>query len=520
LALAIYGLRPHPGFRKEGIMRSSIRTLVCLGVLALLAFRGDPARADGPVTPAALPGGATLVSDTDTGNGQQWGRAGGRSTTYAINNPDGFSALSWGVVSGANPHLALDGTLDSSELLMFASGESDLAGSIARWTGQAALPLLGGGSVTIPTRFTLKVTRGGSPLPLFFAAGGVSPGADVLSNIPFTANFLFEMQYVTALPGGDNSWQPVLDLYDSLTVTQPGQPPSTNVGPVLTGVSTGFYFAGGTSLTLEQHDAHIAGLLGPIAGDVAFLRTEVPPRLLGLGEQAVEIKNRVNEVLSRFPSGGSLATANEVQSAIGQLQQILLILFGLFPCPPEAGPLCTTAKFVKDLSTQASVDAVMAALTSVQTQLASRASQSSVQGVKASVETVQQGVTAANVKLDALQGSLDVISGGGLDVQVSRVATRPGRLRWLVKTTRDGVLVNAILAQLVSVHTSGPNAVAQNVIGLATVNPILPGLHDVSVNVVRGVTDGNAYLFEAQLVEGAAVATGSTLVGTEKHDDN
>src|SRR3954463_13782880 len=92
----------------------------------------------GPVAAGAVPG-TVVVTDTDNGNGQRWGRAGGRDLAFTVNTPAAFSALTWGVVGTTNPSLAFDGavTASTSEVMSYAPGQS--TATTIRWVGSANL---------------------------------------------------------------------------------------------------------------------------------------------------------------------------------------------------------------------------------------------------------------------------------------------------------------------------------------------------------------------------------------------
>ena len=84
-----------------------------------------------------------------------------------------------------------------------------------------------------------------------------------------------------------------------------------------------------------------------------------------------------------------------------------------------------------------------------------------------------------------------------------------------MKTTRDGVMVNANLTRFATIRASGAAALT-NVLGNATVSSLGAGLHDVTLALVKDVTDGVAYLFEASLTAGGSTIQGSALLVTEK----
>jgi hypothetical protein len=500
------------------------------GFLAALSFAGfalsgaGSAFAEGPVSAAAVPGNVVSVAgDNDAGTGptagEQWGRPGGRTINFTVGNASAFSTLVWGVVNGTVPTVAFDNSLtpNTSEYMTFDQA-SNLAGGVARWHGAASLQLANASAQFYNTRFTLTVTTtGGTPVALAFANGTVNPGVNVMSSGSFKANLLFEME-------SNGSWGPLLTVYDGLP-TIPGPSPGTP-GPVLSGVSTGFYYTTGANLTIEQHDAHITGLLGSIKDDTAFMRIDLPGHLQQIGNDAGEIRsqisgnivpslNQILQVVSQ-PGSSTAATPNDVNQAVNKaksdLSDIILILFGISPCPPQAGPICTTAKFIKDLSTQASVDLANVKLDGILIGL------NNAQG---GINTLQGGLSSINGKLDNLQATLGSCSEAGtIMVQAVDLDAKDKQARWLVKTTQDGVLVNAVLSRLLVVRSSKSSAsVLQDVTSMATATTLGNGVHDISLNVVKNVSDGNAYIFEVRRVDGSCTLLGTAMVTSGKHDD-
>ncbi|MEO6436988.1 MAG: hypothetical protein ABIP55_14685 [Tepidisphaeraceae bacterium] len=523
-------------------------------VLALGLF--GIANAEGPVSVANLPGGGgNVVSDTDVteGNslGQRWGRSGGRTITYHVAGPSTFSALVFGVVQGTAPSLAFDAavTPSTSEIMSYNSGQSLPAQGMVRWTGAANLPLFNGGVNNLPTRFTMTVTRAsnGATVPLAIDPSGSNLMASVLTTGDFRVNLLFEMQDL----GNVNIFRPVLDYYDTLA-TPPGQPPSTNTGPVMTGVNTGFYYTlADTGMTIEEHDAHVQALfdalmpkVNNIEGKINFLHTDWGGRIPAIQTQVGNVNNTLNnsiaptlsqiqqqvsQLLGQSGGTGNTATRDDIRG----LQDILMIMLGMAPCPVNQAPpgFCTDFGNLKKLggdttqiliglnnanaklttvASQASVDGILIGLNNA---LAGVATQSSVNALDGKVSALQSSL---NAKIDELQDSLDNMSSQSLEVRAVQIDSgNPKQLRWLVKTTRDGVMVNANLTRFATIRASGAAALT-NVLGNATVNSLGAGLHDVTLALVKDVTDGVAYLFEASLTAGGSTIQGSALLVTEK----
>ena len=131
-----------------------------LFTILALAFAGV-ALADGPVSIGALAGGGSVVSDSDTGNGQAWGRAGGRTIVYHVGDPSNFGSLTFGIVNGTSPSAAFDGAVTNStgEVMSYSAGQSQLGSGIVTFVGNATLQLNNQTVPNVPTRFTMTFTR-------------------------------------------------------------------------------------------------------------------------------------------------------------------------------------------------------------------------------------------------------------------------------------------------------------------------------------------------------------------------
>lgn len=533
---------------------------------AAFALVAINALADGPVDAGGVPGGAvakTADNDALTGAtaGEQWGRPGGRTITFTVGNTSGLGSLYWGVVNATVPTVAFDNSLtpNTSEYMTFDGSGSDLGGGIARWTGAAQLQLANGSTQMYPTRFTLTVTNtGGTPILLSGVNGSVSPGINVLVSGSFRANLLFEMQV-------NGTWGPLLTTYDGLP-TNPGPLPGSP-GPVLSGVSTGFYFTG-AGITLAEHDAHIAGLLGGIKGDTEFLRIDMVGRLTGLSSDVSDIKNGVQynipqslqQILNAVQASGgqnpNLATRDDVNGVKDNVQQLLFTLFGLMPCPsspPDAAAMCNSIKKIKDLSTQSSVDALQVLIGMLNGKV--DATQAGINGLGGKIDTAQAGINGLGGKIDAAQasvnalggkvdatqgsvnalgGKVDAVQGGitsvqqkldalqaglhtcadlaSLDVQASPLDAKGKTQHWLLRTTQDGLGVNPQLSKVLVIRSAKTGTTATDATSLAKVVTFTPGLHDVSLDSVKSAADANAIMFEVRLTDGSCTLVGSALV--------
>ena len=479
------------------VPRSALRGASRAALAIALVLFPALASAVGPVAPSSLPGGVA-VSDSDSGSGEAWGRGGGRTITFSVNTPSAFDSLSWGAVSA--PTAALDGVLNSSsETMSFSSSGSNLPSGIAQWSGLAPVFIVApsSGTILVETRVTLRVTTpGGVPLPLGFTSGGPNPGIDVLASGPFRANLLFEGRHSLAFGGG---WAPLLNVYDALE-TPVGNPPGTS-GPALTGFSHGFYYEldsgepPADGMSVQEHDDNVTPRLIGIRDDTAFLRIDTVGRFQGVQAGLDEVRTRVNMLPTEFPPfpdipeiPNDIATSEQLDSAKDDLSEMLLILFGLMPCPAEAGPLCDSAIFVQELATQLSVD------------------------------SISTRVTQLGAQLDTIEASLGgLASAAPLSVEVIEVPDPPSpkHRRWIVKTTQGGALVDASLSRILSIRSKKLlPALAEDVTFRASAMAIGPGLLDVTLETDAGNGETIVYQIEVQHAGGDGTSEASALLAT------
>ena len=256
-------------------MRTVSTSFIGIALLALSAF-GLPAIAAGPVPAASLPGGA-LVGDDDPGNGEAWGRTGGRTFSYSDFVLANFSELRWQALSAG---MSFNGPVDElGETMTLVSLSTDTA----VFSGNTTVDLEVGGSRNIQTRFTIRLSGA-----IF---GAVSPTVDVLTYSDFAVNVLFEAE----IPDSPGTFAPALEVYDALPTS------STTEELANTTFVQGFFFeeaAGGLSLT--EHDANMQGRADEIFGLLDFLRIETINRLTDInaaaGEHNENTSNRLNTI--------------------------------------------------------------------------------------------------------------------------------------------------------------------------------------------------------------------------------
>jgi len=122
---------------------------------------------------------------------------------------------------------------------------------------------------------------------------------------------------------------------------------------------------------------------------------------------------------------------------------------------------------------------------------------------------VQSQLNALSAKVDALQGALDSVGSSQLDMIIGPVDTQGSKqARFIVKISRDGELVPAVITGVSTIRTAKGAGAFANVMGNTTIVTLAPGLYDVTINLVKDVSDGSLYLFEA-----SSTAGGGTLFG-------
>ena len=156
------------------------------------------------------------------------GRAGGADGIYAGFDMDNYIRLYWGpapiwegVVHAVQ--VALDGAIDAvGESLQFDPGASNLAGGIARWTGESRV-FVAAGPDFVPRAVDVRFTAdsfgaalvAASSVPDIAVTGGVGAVLPVTGD--FTVNWLFEAKFANG-----RTWMPLMDFYDGLE-TDPGR---------------------------------------------------------------------------------------------------------------------------------------------------------------------------------------------------------------------------------------------------------------------------------------------------------
>jgi hypothetical protein len=541
--------------------------------------------ADGPVSQIA---GVVETNDTDNGNGEQWGRVGGRTLTFSVGNTSAYATLHWGATQA--PSAAFDDNVNSAGEIMTFDPSSALAQGVARWTGSAPLPLLDQPAITVPTRFTLTVTNGAVPVPLSNVNGGPSPGINVKPLTTFTANLLFEAFH-------NGTWQPLLTFFDGLTNTIPGNPPGQG-GPVLTSFSRGFYFTDApTGMTIEEHDTNITQRLTALAGqatsikdDTAFTRIEALGRIAGVQSSVNEVKTSVNNVSTSVnavkmlvenipPLPNDLARRSDVTNAKDQLQQslsglatqgsvdqvrqsvtalsmqlpndlarradvdsaknsindLLMILIGLKPCPLSPADCAnltfmpqvarqTTAEQIKQkvdlLATQAGMDQLQQALNAL-------ATNASVDDVKlalnalataASVEQVKQELIDLAAAVDAINAAI-AAPAQSLELQVVELTDKdsPKRRRWLLRTSLGGTPAAAQLTGLVAISANKKQpSTATQVLSLAATAQLMPGLLEVVLDVPESDVKDMSFEFSVRHAGTGGNLDAGILIGSSK----
>ena len=243
-------------------------------------------------------------------------------------------------------------------------------------------------------------------------------------------------------------------------------------------------------------------------GTLSNLTTEAISRLNGLAAQSSETQNaigtnhgqvltRLQELMEALPDPTmlpeNLATSNDVEHAREALQDILLILFGLVDCPPEAGGLCPDGR------------------------LALFATPESVQMVQDDVEELLSKIMDIQDALDGAAGMPEV------EVQVAEVthdASGTSR-RYILTTTVDGGLVDAILVKGTAVIANKTDpAMTEDVTGFAAATSLGPGMLDVTLALPHELKKATVVQLEVFFDDGDIMAHGIAQVhSVGKGDD-
>jgi len=87
----------------------------------------------------------------------------------------------------------------------------------------------------------------------------------------------------------------------------------------------------------------------------------------------------------------------------------------------------------------------------------------------AQTDAIAPGLDDLGGRIDDLQASLDLAAASKLELTPVKVFAKANGLRWLVKITRDGALVDANFAQLLAIQTGNAPVTAPNVRSVAAV---------------------------------------------------
>jgi hypothetical protein len=235
-----------------------MRRTIFYGLGALLAATpivSNSAKADVIEAGFPPPGGVTFA-----GGAGGSGNSGGKTNTYSNFNFSAFQDLYFGAASASAPALALDGHIDSSEVMGFSS----FTGNTAKWTGTASFRDVFGTTHTIGTEFLLTLV---SPGGAVFQAppAGASNGADY----HVTGDFQVNLQFLGK--EGASSYQPINALYQGYSTPVSSDP---NFHAVQTSFTGSFYY------TPAAVDAPTAAPLPSVAcGGIALLGAGAAGRL-------------------------------------------------------------------------------------------------------------------------------------------------------------------------------------------------------------------------------------------------
>lgn len=319
-------------------MKRIIISLVCTALLVslvLVLLPAHPAIAfEGPTT--APPGGVTIV-DTDPGDGEQWGRIGGRTLEFYNLDLSQFDQLLWGPVGLFAVKVAFDGAVDEpGEILTYSGNPTP---GVLIWTGDTDVTLQGScsGTYSVDTRFQMTVSdANGDPVVFVTHPTTSLPQVNVKALLPDLSGLLFAAKLeifaknpvvcyandcLPAYQTPVGEFGPALNVFDCLN-TDPAQE-----GDALTQYDWGFFYElTGVGPSLAEHDAHIAGLIDgvqattdDISAKVGFLYEDWGFVMPGLRQDHGEILQGVSAVEGKLDAQGP---------KFGQIQQGISALEG------------------------------------------------------------------------------------------------------------------------------------------------------------------------------------------------
>ena len=254
-----------------------------IGAISLIALIGAIQPAMALVGPEESPPSGVTIADTEVlpshpDYGEQWGRSGGRTLTFTFTETQllEYEELRWEPVSIG---IAFDSAIDSPDEDLDYDSSPTITGQ-AVYTGQTVVEVFNGSYYewkTVATQFILTVTDyQGDPVPLAFDSG--LPYVDVL-NLPanlsgeriFNANLKMEAwnlgsPYVNCNPVSPGSYGPALNVFDCYR-TRP-----TAAEHAITEFIWGFFYElAEDTLSMEDHDAHMAALVGGVQVGVDYM---------------------------------------------------------------------------------------------------------------------------------------------------------------------------------------------------------------------------------------------------------
>jgi hypothetical protein len=200
-------------------------------------------------------------------------------------------------------------------------------------------------------------------------------------------------------------------------------------------------------------------------------------------ENVLEAINQLPNMFPEIPEfpelPGDIATPDDVRELQDALTEILLLLFGLTPCPDDAP--CTPGEPIHLFATPDDVQAV------------------------------------ADDIADALNTLAEIQAALAPEISVQVVNTSSDSLgryhRWLLTTTVEGQLVDASLVRVVAVTASGLVPASTEDVTLQAVPVSLgPGMLDVLLTVPSHLRNASAFQLDMFFDEGTAMAFGSALV--------
>ena len=448
------------------------RAIPC--ILAGCLFASFALAQTGPVPASSLPGGA-VVTDSDPGSGEQWGRAGGRTYGYSGFALANFTLLEWRSISAA---MSFDGPVDAPGEVMIASSFGPTS---VVYSGSTNVQLTAG-LTPVQTRFTVTL-----------AGAAFLPGTttvDVLTNSAFTVTVLFEAQ-----DPNTTIWGPALDVFDALDTPAPPAEELAN-----TTFQQGFFFNEVEGLSVAEHDANMQGRADEIVGLLDFLTIEEAGHFAQLVAEHQSLTGQLNDLAAALGGDdGSLVLLQSIQLLVAENNQKMMDLLFAVASLPNGDQLNSVREDLTSLIACMWIgflcpDEVPEGVTNLSL-IAADLGQilNDVEWAKEDIEAIQEQLEALVEQLSQGETTTEI------DIEVVSSSRLSGPTRvFLVLTKVGGVPTTAGLTATAA-PDSGGSAYSLVAVNSASVE-LAPGVQQLTVDVSGALNSTNTFLITAERI--------------------